>query len=110
LWDRGIPPIDTLDYGAGARRIRRGRSFLDDEHGQQRYSPWTACALKLRGYRADSDHLQHHQKMTRPRAIPGNPSVKPNLSGEFTVINNSLVHDLSAWACGMTYGHGPQAF
>ena len=32
----------------------------------------------------------------------GNLSVKSNLSGEFTVINQYLVRDLKALACGTT--------
>ena len=97
LWDRGILPIDSLDLLAEARGgyVEVDRSSTMD---------WDALRARI---------AQHGMRNSNCVAIAptatisniigvdasiepcfGNLSVKSNLSGEFTVINESLVRDL----------------
>jgi len=97
LWDRGILPIDTLDMLATERGgyVEVDRSSTMD---------WDALRQKIAtdGMR-NSNCVAIAPTATISNIIGvdasiepcfGNLSVKSNLSGEFTVINNSLVHDL----------------
>jgi ribonucleoside-diphosphate reductase alpha chain len=97
LWDRGILPIDTLDMLAEARGgyVEVDRSSTLD---------WDALRSKIAqdGMR-NSNCVAIAPTATISNIIGvdasiepcfGNLSVKSNLSGEFTVINGSLVHDL----------------
>ena len=97
LWDRGILPIDTLDMLASARGgyVEVDRSSTMD---------WEALRSKIAqdGMR-NSNCVAIAPTATISNIIGvdasiepcfGNLSVKSNLSGEFTVINGSLVHDL----------------
>ncbi len=97
LWDRGILPIDTLDMLASARGgyVEVDRSSTLD---------WEALRSKIAqdGMR-NSNCVAIAPTATISNIIGvdasiepcfGNLSVKSNLSGEFTVINGSLVHDL----------------
>ena len=97
LWDRGILPIDTLDMLATERGgyVEVDRSVTLD---------WDALRSKIAvdGMR-NSNCVAIAPTATISNIIGvdasiepcfGNLSVKSNLSGEFTVINNSLVHDL----------------
>ena len=97
LWDRGILPIDTLDLLAEARGgyVEVDRSSTMD---------WNAlrAKIKLHGMR-NSNCVAIAPTATISNIIGvdasiepcfGNLSVKSNLSGEFTVINDSLVRDL----------------
>ena len=97
LWDRGILPIDTLDLLAEARGgfVEVDRSSTLD---------WDALRSKIAvdGMR-NSNCVAIAPTATISNIIGvdasiepcfGNLSVKSNLSGEFTVINGSLVHDL----------------
>ena len=97
LWDRGILPIDTLDMLAAERGgyVEVDRSVTMD---------WDALRAKIAqdGMR-NSNCVAIAPTATISNIIGvdasiepcfGNLSVKSNLSGEFTVINNSLVHDL----------------
>jgi ribonucleoside-diphosphate reductase alpha chain len=97
LWDRGILPIDTLDMLAEARGgyVEVDRSSTLD---------WEALRKKIAqdGMR-NSNCVAIAPTATISNIIGvdasiepcfGNLSVKSNLSGEFTVINGSLVHDL----------------
>jgi ribonucleoside-diphosphate reductase alpha chain len=97
LWDRGILPIDTLDMLAAERGgyVEVDRSTTMD---------WDALRQKIAtdGMR-NSNCVAIAPTATISNIIGvdasiepcfGNLSVKSNLSGEFTVINNSLVHDL----------------
>jgi ribonucleoside-diphosphate reductase alpha chain len=97
LWDRGILPIDTLDMLAEARGgyVEVDRSSTLD---------WEALRSKIAqdGMR-NSNCVAIAPTATISNIIGvdasiepcfGNLSVKSNLSGEFTVINGSLVHDL----------------
>ena len=97
LWDRGILPIDSLDLLA---KERGGYVEVDRSSSMD----WDALRAKI---------AQHGMRNSNCVAIAptatisniigvdasiepcfGNLSVKSNLSGEFTVINESLVRDL----------------
>jgi ribonucleoside-diphosphate reductase alpha chain len=99
LWDRGILPQDTLDLLAqargGAQYVQVDRSVSMDwaalrariqEHGM-RNSNCTAIAPT-----ATISNIIGVDASIEPSF--GNISVKSNLSGEFTVINEFLVRDL----------------
>ncbi|MEJ8854606.1 ribonucleoside-diphosphate reductase subunit alpha [Variovorax robiniae] len=97
LWDKGILPIDTLDMLEKARGgyVEVDRSATLD---------WDALRQKIKadGMR-NSNCVAIAPTATISNIIGvdasiepcfGNLSVKSNLSGEFTVINHYLVHDL----------------
>jgi ribonucleoside-diphosphate reductase alpha chain len=97
LWDKGVMPLDTLDMLASARGgfVEVDRSATLD---------WDALRKKIAkdGMR-NSNCVAIAPTATISNIIGvdasiepcfGNLSVKSNLSGEFTVINSSLVHDL----------------
>lgn len=97
LWDKGILPLDTLDLLAQARGgyVEVDRSSTLD---------WDALRQKIAadGMR-NSNCVAIAPTATISNIIGvdasiepsfGNLSVKSNLSGEFTVINGYLVHDL----------------
>ena len=97
LWDRGILPIDTLDMLAAERGgyVEVDRSSTLD---------WDALRKKIAadGMR-NSNCVAIAPTATISNIIGvdasiepcfGNLSVKSNLSGEFTIINSYLVHDL----------------
>ena len=97
LWDRGVLPLDTLDLLEKARGgyIEVDRSSTLD---------WDALRQKIKadGMR-NSNCVAIAPTATISNIIGvdasiepcfGNLSVKSNLSGEFTVINHYLVHDL----------------
>ncbi|WP_422012787.1 ribonucleoside-diphosphate reductase subunit alpha [Roseateles sp.] len=99
LWDRGILPIDSLDLLAEARG-----GYVDVDRSTS--MDWDA----LRGRIATHGMRNSNCVAIAPTATIsniigvdasiepcfGNLSVKSNLSGEFTVINESLVRDLKA--------------
>jgi ribonucleoside-diphosphate reductase alpha chain len=97
LWDRGIMPLDTLDLLAKERGgyVEVDRSSTMD---------WDALRRKIAtdGMR-NSNCVAIAPTATISNIIGvdasiepcfGNLSVKSNLSGEFTIINSYLVHDL----------------
>ena len=97
LWDRGILPMDTLDMLAKERGgfVEVDRSSTMD---------WDALRRKIAadGMR-NSNCVAIAPTATISNIIGvdasiepcfGNLSVKSNLSGEFTIINSCLVHDL----------------
>ncbi|MBC7680841.1 MAG: ribonucleoside-diphosphate reductase subunit alpha [Ferruginibacter sp.] len=97
LWDQGILPLDTLDMLAKARGgyVEVDRSSTLD---------WSSLRQKIQadGMR-NSNCVAIAPTATISNIIGvdasiepcfGNLSVKSNLSGEFTVINSYLVHDL----------------
>ena len=99
LWDQGILPLDTLDMLSKARGgyVEVDRSSTLD---------WDALRKKIAadGMR-NSNCVAIAPTATISNIIGvdasiepcfGNLSVKSNLSGEFTVINNYLVRDLKA--------------
>ena len=111
LWDRGILPIDTLDMLAK----ERGGASDDATHPAHFSSPylqvdrsstldWDSLRKKIaRDGMRNSNCVAIAPTATISNIIGvdasiepcfGNLSVKSNLSGEFTVINHYLVHDL----------------
>lgn len=97
LWDKGVLPLDTLDMLASARGgyVEVDRSSTLD---------WDALRQKIAkdGMR-NSNCVAIAPTATISNIIGvdasiepcfGNLSVKSNLSGEFTIINNYLVRDL----------------
>ena len=97
LWDQGILPLDTLDMLAEERGgyVEVDRSATLD---------WDALRQKIaRDGMRNSNCVAIAPTATISNIIGvdaciepcfGNLSVKSNLSGEFTVINHYLVHDL----------------
>ena len=97
LWDRGILPIDSLDLLAEARGgyVEVNRSSTMD---------WDALRAKIQQHgMRNSNCVAIAPTATISNIIGvdasiepcfGNLSVKSNLSGEFTVINDALVRDL----------------
>jgi len=99
LWDRGILPIDSLDLLAEARG-----GYVDVDRSAT--MDWDALRARIatHGMR-NSNCVAIAPTATISNIIGvdasiepcfGNLSVKSNLSGEFTVINESLVRDLKA--------------
>jgi len=99
LWDRGILPQDTLDMLAdargGAQYVQVDRSSALD---------WSALRARIQAHgMRNSNCVAIAPTATISNIIGvdasiepsfGNISVKSNLSGEFTVINEFLVRDL----------------
>jgi ribonucleoside-diphosphate reductase alpha chain len=97
LWDRGILPIDSLDLLAEARGgyVEVDRSTTMD---------WDALRARIAAHgMRNSNCVAIAPTATISNIIGvdasiepcfGNLSVKSNLSGEFTVINEALVRDL----------------
>ena len=97
LWDQGILPLDTIDLLA---RERGGYVEVD----RSATLDWNALRQKIKadGMR-NSNCVAIAPTATISNIIGvdasiepcfGNLSVKSNLSGEFTIINHYLVHDL----------------
>ncbi len=97
LWDQGILPLDTLDLLAQARG-----GYVDVDRSST--LDWGSLRQKIQadGMR-NSNCVAIAPTATISNIIGvdasiepcfGNLSVKSNLSGEFTVINSYLVHDL----------------
>ncbi|NCT84182.1 MAG: ribonucleoside-diphosphate reductase subunit alpha [Comamonadaceae bacterium] len=99
LWDRGILPIDSLDLLAEARG-----GYVDVDRSMS--MDWDALRARIATYgMRNSNCVAIAPTATISNIIGvdasiepcfGNLSVKSNLSGEFTVINESLVRDLKA--------------
>ncbi|KQW51776.1 MULTISPECIES: ribonucleoside-diphosphate reductase subunit alpha [unclassified Roseateles] len=99
LWDRGILPIDSLDLLAEQRG-----GYVDVDRSTT--MDWDALRGRIATYgMRNSNCVAIAPTATISNIIGvdasiepcfGNLSVKSNLSGEFTVINESLVRDLKA--------------
>ena len=99
LWDRGILPIDSLDLLADARG-----GYVDVDRSTS--LDWDALRGRIAAHgMRNSNCVAIAPTATISNIIGvdasiepcfGNLSVKSNLSGEFTVINESLVRDLKA--------------
>lgn len=97
LWDRGILPIDSLDLLAEARG-----GYVDVDRSST--MDWAALRSRIREHgMRNSNCVAIAPTATISNIIGvsasiepsfGNLSVKSNLSGEFTVINEYLVRDL----------------
>ena len=103
LWDRGILPIDSLDLLAEQRgSLADGRPSVEIDRSET--LDWNA----LRGRIAEHGMRNSNCVAIAPTATIsnivgvsasiepsfGNLSVKSNLSGEFTIVNEYLVRDL----------------
>jgi len=101
LWDRGILPIDSLDLLAEARG-----GYVDVDVDRSTTLDWDALRSRIATFgMRNSNCVAIAPTATISNIIGvdasiepcfGNLSVKSNLSGEFTVINESLVRDLKA--------------
>ncbi|WP_284615743.1 ribonucleoside-diphosphate reductase subunit alpha [Aquabacterium humicola] len=102
LWDRGILPLDTLDLLREQRGGAEGTSYVEVDRSQT--MDWNALRSRIaqHGMR-NSNSIGIAPTATISNIIGveasiepcfGNLSVKSNLSGEFTVINEYLVRDL----------------
>jgi ribonucleoside-diphosphate reductase alpha chain len=100
LWSQGVLPIDSLD------RLAEARNPGDLEVDRSRRLDWDALRTRVR-----TGGLRHSNIMAiAPTATISNicgvsPSIEPtfqnlyvkaNMSGNFTVVNHALVHDLEA--------------
>ena len=107
LWDQGILPIDTLDMLARERGGAGGDAPNSSPYLQVDRSStldWDSLRKKIaRDGMRNSNCVAIAPTATISNIIGvdasiepcfGNLSVKSNLSGEFTVINHYLVHDL----------------
>jgi len=99
LWDKGILPIDSLDLLAEARG-----GYVDVDRSSTLDWPALRSRIAEHGMR-NSNCVAIAPTATISNIIGvsasiepsfGNLSVKSNLSGEFTVVNESLVRDLKA--------------
>ena len=99
LWDRGILPQDTLDMLADARG---GAQYVQVDRSATLDWPALRARIKEHGMR-NSNCVAIAPTATISNIIGvdasiepsfGNLSVKSNLSGEFTVVNEYLVRDL----------------
>ncbi|MEO7056276.1 MAG: ribonucleoside-diphosphate reductase subunit alpha, partial [Caldimonas sp.] len=104
LWDRGILPFDTLDMLAAERGGLTGSSTSLVDIDRSSTLDWSALRARI------SEHGMRNSNCVAiaPTATIsnivgvsasiepsfGNLSVKSNLSGEFTIVNEYLVRDL----------------
>ena len=101
LWDRGILPHDTLDMLAQARG---GAQYVEVDRSAT--LDWEALRARVREHGMRNSNCVAIAPTATISNIIGvdasiepsfaNLSVKSNLSGEFTVINDYLVRDLKA--------------
>lgn len=98
LWQRGILPIDSIDL----LKQERGEAFLEQDQSQN--LDWNALRQRVQttGMR-NSNCMAIAPTATIANIVGISQSIEPtyqnlyvksNLSGEFTVINPYLVHDL----------------
>ena len=103
LWDRGILPQDTLDMLAEARGVSSdGQQYVQVDRSTT--LDWSVLRARIQAYgMRNSNCVAIAPTATISNIIGvdasiepsfGNISVKSNLSGEFTVINEFLVRDL----------------
>ncbi|MFN5164907.1 MAG: ribonucleoside-diphosphate reductase subunit alpha [Pseudomonadota bacterium] len=102
LWDRGILPQDTLDLLAGERGGPAGGSYVQVDRSST--MDWDALRARIREHgMRNSNCVAIAPTATISNIIGvdasiepsfGNLSVKSNLSGEFTVVNEYLGRDL----------------
>ncbi len=100
LWSRGILPIDSLEK----LRLERGEEYLDVDTSAT--LDWAALREKVTGQGMRNSNVMAIAPTATISNICGvsqsieptyqNLYVKSNLSGEFTVVNAHLVHDLKA--------------
>ncbi|MBU2806895.1 ribonucleoside-diphosphate reductase subunit alpha [Acidithiobacillus ferrooxidans F221] len=96
LWSQGILPIDSIDLLAASR-----------EHGvdvdRSQHLDWATLRSKVQGGMRNSNCLAIAPTATISNIVGVSQGIEPiyqnlyvksNLSGEFTVVNSYLVHDL----------------
>ena len=98
LWSRGILPIDSLDLLAE----HRGEQYLETDRSQT--LDWDSLRAKVKSQGMRNSNVMAIAPTATIANITGvsqsieptyqNLYVKSNLSGEFTVVNPYLVHDL----------------
>jgi len=107
LWDRGILPVDTLDLLAEQRGKLQGeggtaRALVDIDRSASLDWDELRARISVHGMR-NSNCIAIAPTATISNIVGvaasiepsfGNLSVKSNLSGEFTVVNEHLVRDL----------------
>ena len=104
LWDRGILPSDTLDLLAAERGTLSGDGAALVDVDRSSSLDWTALRARIaeHGMR-NSNCVAIAPTATISNVVGvsasiepsfGNLSVKSNLSGEFTIVNEYLVRDL----------------
>ena len=104
LWDRGILPSDTLDLLAAERGTLSGDGAALVDVDRSSRLDWTALRARIaeHGMR-NSNCVAIAPTATISNVVGvsasiepsfGNLSVKSNLSGEFTIVNEYLVRDL----------------
>src|SRR5690606_34117662 len=100
LWSRGILPIDSIEILAKAR----GEQFIQVDRSQT--LDWASLRAKVQSQGMRNSNVMAIAPTATIANITGvsqsieptyqNLYVKSNLSGEFTVVNPYLVHDLKA--------------
>ena len=100
LWSQGILPIDSIDILVK----NRGQQFIDMDRSQT--MDWTTLRSKVQSQGMRNSNVMAIAPTATIANITGvsqsieptyqNLYVKSNLSGEFTVVNPYLVHDLKA--------------
>jgi ribonucleoside-diphosphate reductase alpha chain len=97
LWSQGILPIDSIEILAR----ERGAEFIDMDRSQT--LDWTSLRERARQGMRNSNVMAIAPTATIANITDASQSIEPtyqnlyvksNLSGEFTVINPFLVHDL----------------
>ncbi len=100
LWSRGILPIDSLDL----LEAERGGGYIEVD--KSRTLDWDGLRARVIGQGMRNSNVMAIAPTATIANITGvsqsieptyqNLYVKSNLSGEFTVVNDQLVHDLKA--------------
>jgi ribonucleoside-diphosphate reductase alpha chain len=100
LWSRGILPIDSLDL----LEAERGGGYIEVD--KSRTLDWDGLRARVIGQGMRNSNVMAIAPTATIANIAGvsqsieptyqNLYVKSNLSGEFTVVNDQLVHDLKA--------------
>src|SRR5690606_9780167 len=100
LWSKGILPIDSIDLLAQ----NRGEQYIEQDRSQT--LDWNGLRQKVRTQGMRNSNVMAIAPTATIANITGvsqsieptyqNLYVKSNLSGEFTVVNPYLVHDLKA--------------
>jgi ribonucleoside-diphosphate reductase alpha chain len=100
LWSKGILPIDSIELLAH----NRGEQFIEQDRSQTQ--DWTRLREKVKTQGMRNSNVMAIAPTATIANITGvsqsieptyqNLYVKSNLSGEFTVVNPYLVHDLKA--------------
>ena len=98
LWSKGILPIDSIEILAQ----NRGEKFLEQDRSQSQ--DWASLRAKVKTQGMRNSNVMAIAPTATIANITGvsqsieptyqNLYVKSNLSGEFTVVNPHLVHDL----------------